>query len=283
MLIDMHLHTRRSRDSTLSFTDAVQEAKKSGVDAICVTEHGRFTPEKELIEMMERYDFIIVGGAEFNTRLGHFLVYDVPSTVGWSLDCDLLLSRIKVLEQEIQGFRSFPIQRLESRLTRLLDLEISDLIRLVHSAGGVVVWAHPMDDWSLMRQWFNTFTEDHDTTDMVEFARWLGENEETRWWPTMIEELDGFEILNGSGKRRGVCNELARQIAEAFGKPGIAGSDAHHRTAVARVATRFDGEPTRELRIGDLLQTASPRAEILKPFSVQERESALHPPVRVVT
>jgi len=267
----MHLHTRRSKDSSLSFTDAVEEAKKAGVDAICVTDHGRFTPEKEVIEMMERYEFIIVGGAEFTTRIGHFLVYDVPSTVGWSLERDLLLRRLKALEQEIQRSQSFPVHRLESRLTRMLDLEISDLIRLVHLAKGVVFWAHPMDHWSLMRQWFNTFSENHGTTDMQEFSRWLGENEETRWWPTMIEDLDGFEILNGSSKRRGVCNALAQQLAEAFGKPGIAGSDAHRRDAVARVATRFDGEPTRDLRIGDLLQTTSPSVEILKPFPIYER------------
>ncbi len=76
MLIDMHLHTRRSKDSSLSFTDAVEGAKLAGLDALCVTEHGRFTSEQEVAEMMERYDFIIFGGAEFNTTLGHFLVYD---------------------------------------------------------------------------------------------------------------------------------------------------------------------------------------------------------------
>ncbi len=271
MLIDMHLHTRRSKDSALSFTDAVAEAKKAGVDAICVTDHGQFTREKEVTEMMERYDFIVVGGAEFTTSIGHFLVYDVPSTVGWSLDRDLLLKRLKDLEQEIQGSRSYPTHRLDSRLTRLLDYEIRDLMRLVHVAGGVVFWAHPMDEWSVLRQWYNTFSEAQGTTDMREFAGWLGENEETSWWPHMIQELDGFEILNGSSKRRGVCNLLAQQAAEAFEKPGIAGSDAHRRDSVARVATRFDVAPARDVRIGDLMRTASPCVEILKPFPIHER------------
>ena len=267
----MHLHTRRSKDSNLSFTDAVEEAKRAGLDAICVTEHGRFTPEAELNEMMDRYDFIICGGAEFNTRLGHFLVYDVPSTVGWSLERDVLLERLRKLEQEILSARTHPIRRLESRLTRLLDFEIRDLIRQVHQAGGVVIWAHPMDDWSQLRQWYNRFTEDEGTPDMREFGRWLGENEETCWWPAMIQDLDGFEILNGSSKRRGVCNLLATQLAETFSKPGVAGSDAHSREAVARVATRFEGEPAGDLRIGHLLRTDSPRVEVLKPFSIRER------------
>jgi predicted metal-dependent phosphoesterase TrpH len=271
VLIDLHLHTRRSKDSSLSFTDAVEEAKKAGLDAICVTDHGRFTPESELNEMMERYEFIIFGGAEFNTRLGHFLVYDVPSTVGWSLERDLLLGRLRALEQEIQSCSSMPVQRLESRLTRMLDLEIGDLIRQVHGAGGVVVWAHPMDDWSLMRKWFNTFSEVQATTNMTEFARWLGENEETRWWPEMIRDLDGFEILNGSSKRRGVCNLLAEQAAHMFGKPGVAGSDAHSRSAVARVATRFDGELTRTSRIGDLIRSGNPQPTIRQPVAVRER------------
>jgi predicted metal-dependent phosphoesterase TrpH len=271
VLIDMHLHTRRSKDSFLSFTDAVEEAKKAGLDAICVTEHGRFTPETELNEMMDRYDFIIYGGAEFNTRLGHFLVYDVPSTVGWSLERDLLLGRLKALEQEIQSSSAMPIHRLDSRLTRMLDMEIGDLIRQVHGAGGVVVWAHPMDDWSLMRKWFNRFCEVQATTDMTEFARWLGDNEETHWWPEMIKDLDGFEILNGSSKRRGICNLLAEQAAGVFGKPGVAGSDAHSRSAVARVATRFDSELTRTSRIGDLIRFGNPQTTIRQAVPVHER------------
>jgi PHP family Zn ribbon phosphoesterase len=271
MLIDMHLHTRRSRDSSLSFTDAVEEAKKAGVDAICVTDHGRFTAEQEVAEIMERYDFIIVGGAEFNTSIGHFLVYDVPSTVSWSLERDLLLKRLKALEQEIQSSPAMPIHRLDSRLIRMMDMEIGDLIRQVHGAGGVLVWAHPMDDWSLMRKWFNKFSEDQATTDIAEFARWLGENEETSWWPEMIKDLDGFEILNGSSKRRGVCNLLAEQAAEVFGKPGLAGSDAHSRSAVARVATRFDGELARTSRIGDLILSGNPQTTIRQPVPVRER------------
>lgn len=271
MLIDMHLHTRRSKDSVLSFTDAVEEAKKVGVDAICITEHGRFTPEQEVNEMMERYDFVIFGGAEFNTRVGHFLVYDVPSTVGWSLDREVLLKRLQSLEQEIRSSPTMSVHRLDSRLTRMLDLEIRDLIRLAHAAGGTVVWAHAMDDWSMLRKWFNKFSEDEGTTDMAEFARWLGENDETSWWPEMIQDLDGFEILNGSAKRRGVCNLLAEQAAVAFGKPGTAGSDAHSRSAVARVATRFDGELTSNSRIGDLIRNANPQTTIFQPVPVRDR------------
>ncbi|MEZ4561454.1 MAG: PHP-associated domain-containing protein [Thermomicrobiales bacterium] len=266
MLIDMHLHTRRSKDSSLSFTDAVKEARKAGLDAICVTDHGRFTPETELHEMMERYDFVILGGAEFNTGLGHFLVYDVPNTVVWSLERDQVLGRLKALEQEIRDAPSLPAQRLASRVGRLLDFEIGDLVRQVHLAGGVIVWAHPMDHWSPLRKRLNTFTEEHGTTDMAEFVRWLRENEETAWWLEIIRALDGIEILNGSSKRRGVCNLLAQQLAAEFGKPGIAGSDAHERDSVARVATRFDAEPSRGTRVGDLLRAGCPKVEILQPI-----------------
>ncbi|MDQ3827386.1 MAG: PHP domain-containing protein [Actinomycetota bacterium] len=266
MLVDMHLHTRRSKDSVLSFPDAVEEAQKAGVDAICVTDHGRFTSEGEVAEMMERSDFLIFGGAELNTALGHVLVYDVPSTVSWSLQRDLLLRRLRSLEQEIQGSPSMPLPRLESRLTHIMDLEIGDLVRNVHLAGGVVVWAHPMDHWSPLRRWFNKFADEHGTTDMPEFVRWLGENEATSWWPDVIRDLDGIEVLNGSSKRRGVCNLLAKQLAEVLGKPSTGGSDAHERAAVARAATLFDAEPEREMRIGDLIRTANPQAMTLKPI-----------------
>lgn len=215
--------------------------------------------------MMERYEFLIFGGAEFNTALGHFLVYDVPSTVGWSLERDLLLKRLSALEREINSSPSMPLQRLESRLTRVMDLEIGYLVREVHLAGGAIVWAHPMDHWSPLRKWFNKFADEHGTTDLPEFVRWLGENEATCWWPDTISGLDGIEVLNGSSKRRGVCNLLAQQLAAVVGKPGTGGSDAHERAAVARAATQFEAEPASGLRIGELLRTGNPRATALKP------------------
>jgi predicted metal-dependent phosphoesterase TrpH len=87
----------------------------------------------------------------------------------------------------------------------------------------------------------------------------------------MIENLDGFEILNGSSKRRGVCNLLAEQAAAVFGKPGVAGSDAHSRSAVARVFTRFDGELTKTSRMGDLIRSGNPQATIRQPVPVHGR------------
>lgn len=265
MLIDMHLHTRRSKDSTLSFPDAVEAARKAGVDAICVTDHGRFTSEQEIAEMTERTGFLIFGGAEMNTALGHFLVYDVPGPVSWSLDRDLLLGRLKSLEREIQSAPSLPLSLLDSRLTRVMDLEAGHLVREVHAAGGAVIWAHPMDHWSSLRKWFNKFADEHGVTEMREFIRWLGENDATSWWPDLITQLDGIEVLNGSTKRRGVCNLLAQQLADHFGKPGTGGSDAHQCAAVARAVTRFDAEPSIGLKIGDLLRGANPGAVALQP------------------
>ncbi|MFT4039618.1 MAG: PHP domain-containing protein [Thermomicrobiales bacterium] len=266
MLIDMHLHTRRSKDSSLSFPDAIVEAKRLGLDAICVTEHGRFTSEAEAMEMMARFEFTVLGGVEFSTALGHFLVYDVPSTVSWSLEREALLRRLRALEAEIQREQSITLHRLESRLTRMMDFEIADLVRLVHQAGGVIVWAHPMDDRSPLRQQFNVFAETEGTTEVAEFVRWLGENDVTQGWLSVIHALDGFEILNGSARRRGIGSVLATQIAEAFGKPGTAGSDAHRVESVGRVATRFAAAPGNGIRIGELLRSGAPRVEVLKPL-----------------
>lgn len=116
----------------------MEEARNAGVDAIRITDHGRFTLKQEVPDVMERFDFIVFRGAEFNTGFGIFLVYDVPSTGGWSLERDLLLKRLTALKHEIRGSRSFPVQRLETRLTRMVNLEMSDLIRQVHLATGRV-------------------------------------------------------------------------------------------------------------------------------------------------
>ena len=220
--------------------------------------------------MMERYEFVIFGGAEFNTSIGHFLVYDVPSTVGWSLDRELLLKRLTALEGEIRNSPAIPIHRLDSRLTRMMDLEIRDLVRLVHAAGGAVVWAHPMDDWSLLRKWFNKFSEDEGTTDMAAFAGWLGENDATIWWPDMIRDprwlRDSQRLRQAPGRLQPAGRASRCRVWEtrhcwqrcALARGRRAGSDQIRRRAA------------RDMRIGELMRTANPTAIVLKPVPVRE-------------
>lgn len=71
MLIDMHLHEKLfSKDSLISVDDIIIEAKRKGLDAICITDHDNmdFYPYRD--EYSKKYDIPIFLGIEMFTDHG---------------------------------------------------------------------------------------------------------------------------------------------------------------------------------------------------------------------
>lgn len=76
MIIDLHTHTRPySEDSDLDPQELIQQAKRSGLDGICFTEHDLFWKEEDIARFSRENDFPIFPGVEINTEDGHFLVF----------------------------------------------------------------------------------------------------------------------------------------------------------------------------------------------------------------
>jgi predicted metal-dependent phosphoesterase TrpH len=76
MIIDLHTHTRLySEDSDLDPQELIQQAKRSGLDGICFTEHDFFWKEEDIARLSREHDFPIFPGVEINTEDGHFLVF----------------------------------------------------------------------------------------------------------------------------------------------------------------------------------------------------------------
>ena len=76
MIIDLHAHTRPySDDSDLNPQELIQQAKRSGLDGICFTEHDFFWKEEDIAQLSHEHDFFIFPGVEINTEDGHFLVF----------------------------------------------------------------------------------------------------------------------------------------------------------------------------------------------------------------
>lgn len=78
MIIDLHTHTRPwSDDSELEPAELIHQAKKAGLDAICLTEHDWFWDKDELARLSQEHDFLVLPGVETNTDDGHFLVFGI--------------------------------------------------------------------------------------------------------------------------------------------------------------------------------------------------------------
>ena len=76
MLIDIHTHTYPvSDDSLLSPEELIMQAKKVGLDGVCITDHDGFWDPKDIIALSKKTDFLVIPGCEVTTEEGHLLVY----------------------------------------------------------------------------------------------------------------------------------------------------------------------------------------------------------------
>lgn len=107
MLIDLHTHTKAlSWDSTLSPDELIDQAKRAGLDGICLTEHDFFWDSERVRELGKRHNFLVIPAVEINTEDGHVLCYG--------------------LESYVYGMHRWP-----------------ELARHVQAAGGAMIAAHP--------------------------------------------------------------------------------------------------------------------------------------------
>lgn len=76
MTIDLHIHTYpRSPCSSMDPVDLIEEARRIGLDGICLTEHGLLWNPQELQQLARRAgDLVILRGMEVTTDQGDVLV-----------------------------------------------------------------------------------------------------------------------------------------------------------------------------------------------------------------
>lgn len=107
-VFELHAHSsERSLDSGVRATVLAQQAAWRGLDGICLTEHNSLWPAREIRELSERAEVIIIAAMELGTDAGHVLVYGLD--------------------------RYHPELLMLERLRRIVETE-----------GGAMVLAHPM-------------------------------------------------------------------------------------------------------------------------------------------
>jgi predicted metal-dependent phosphoesterase TrpH len=107
VVIDLHVHTYpASACSVARVDDVVVEAKRIGLDGICLMDHNYVWDRARVDELKRRHDFLILRGNEITTDQGDMLVLG--------------------LETPIQGI-----------------IKLDELRTMVSEAGGFIIAAHP--------------------------------------------------------------------------------------------------------------------------------------------
>ena len=82
-VFDLHVHTvRGSSDSSLTPEQLISEARRIGLDGVCLSEHGGGWDDHELRRVFEDSGLTVVRGLEVDTELGHVLVFGMHAYVG---------------------------------------------------------------------------------------------------------------------------------------------------------------------------------------------------------
>jgi len=107
MTIDLHVHTYPASSCSSASVDAlIEEAKRVGLDGICLTDHNHIWDPAQVEELRQKHEFLISRGNEITTNQGDVLVFG--------------------LEKDIQGI-----------------VDLKELRREVEEADGFMIVAHP--------------------------------------------------------------------------------------------------------------------------------------------
>ncbi|MDE1880187.1 MAG: CehA/McbA family metallohydrolase [Euryarchaeota archaeon] len=75
---DLHVHTRASKDSSLSVEDVLRDALVQGLQGVAITDHNSVAALPSARKAFESAPgFLLLPGVEVSTREGHLLVYGI--------------------------------------------------------------------------------------------------------------------------------------------------------------------------------------------------------------
>jgi len=80
--IDMHVHSHLGGDSNIAPDTVVAEARRKGLDAVCITEHHSYDLSRPFVRIAEEEHFPIFRGLEYRAEEGHLLIYGVAAGKG---------------------------------------------------------------------------------------------------------------------------------------------------------------------------------------------------------
>lgn len=178
MILDLHCHTKYSRDNTLEPEDLIFRAVQRGLDGVCITEHYSVDASKPVEDIKIPGGFLVLRGVEISTDCGHLLAYGLADD-SWN------------------------------EWGRETYLNLGEVIRVVHDRGGVCAPAHPFRGWeSLGERIFHT-----PGLDAVETHNGGAYSEQNQQAIKAAVKL-GLPSIGGSDCHQ--ANQVGRSVTEFF-------------------------------------------------------------------
>jgi predicted metal-dependent phosphoesterase TrpH len=119
MIIDLHVHTSTgSACSSAPVDDLIEEAKRIGLDGICLTDHNHVWEPGALEDLRQRHGFLILGGNEITTDQGDILVFGLGKDIKGIIKLEELKEEVlaaggcMIVAHPFRGFLVFDVAQL---------------------------------------------------------------------------------------------------------------------------------------------------------------------------
>lgn len=98
MILDPHIHSTYSSDSTASPRDIVKKAKSIGLDAIAVADHNTIKGALATVEEAKKIDnFVVIPAMEISSNKGHIVALGIKEDVKKGLSPEETVKKIREL------------------------------------------------------------------------------------------------------------------------------------------------------------------------------------------
>jgi histidinol phosphatase-like PHP family hydrolase len=206
MRIDLHIHTApRSPCSNLDPLDAMKEARRLGLDGICITEHQVVWDPQEVNDLEKEGGIKIFRGNEFTTNRGDILVFGFEKDIKELLTIQELRDEVKVTDgfmiaaHPFRGFKTFGIGQLQMTVEQACELKVFDFVDAIEIKNGRLSDEENDMAIKVAAQLGLPGTAGSDAHSVDEVGKWVTEFErEIRNEQELVEELRAgrFTIMN---------------------------------------------------------------------------------------
>ncbi len=145
MLIDLHVHTfPASQCSSAPVDDLIEEAKKIGLDAICLTDHNFVWPKDQVKRLQQKHDFPIFRGNEITTNQGDIIVFGLDKNIQGIINIEELREEVTkadgfmIAAHPFRGFLIVGVEQTGLTTDEALKRPLFDFVDAVEVMNGKV-------------------------------------------------------------------------------------------------------------------------------------------------
>jgi predicted metal-dependent phosphoesterase TrpH len=139
MILDLHVHTSpASPCSSAPVDDLIEEAKRIGLDGICLTDHNHVWDPGQVEDLRQKHEFLVLRGNEITTDQGDMIVFGLDKDIKGIIKLEELREEVLkaddgfiIVAHPFRGFLTFGVGELGLTLEKAMERPLFKLVDAV--------------------------------------------------------------------------------------------------------------------------------------------------------